>query len=231
MPLRKIEFLCSPQDLGVIAEPQPASKHLPDWFRKLPVVDKTVMAAVDNGRTIKRCMPFMDAMTAGWIIPLAATVRLEISNEGRTVTAGWDFDKELVSGHGPHQVAGHPQSPRPPMKFHNFWTIRTPPGWSCLITPLLNREQPLFEILAGVVDTDRYHAPVNFPFVATAPDGVHVLEKGTPLVQAIPFRRPSAQASARIRAETEAEATARKRIHRNTLSCAGWYRRAVRGLR
>ena len=35
-----ISFLCDPDDLGVIAEPFPAKAYLPDWFRKLPAVDK-----------------------------------------------------------------------------------------------------------------------------------------------------------------------------------------------
>ena len=56
------------------------------------------------------------------------------------------------------------------------------------------------QILAGVVDTDRYQAPVNFPFVTIAGDGTHALEKGTPLVQVIPFRRDEIEAS--VRAET-----------------------------
>ena len=47
----------------------------------------------------------------------------------------------MVSNHSPFQVAGNPHEPRPPMKFHNYWTIRTPPGWSCLFLPPLNRPQ------------------------------------------------------------------------------------------
>ena len=73
----KIEFLCAPEDLGVIAEPVPAREALPDWFRRLPAVDKQRLSPTDNALTVKRCMPFLDALTAGWILPLAATVRIE----------------------------------------------------------------------------------------------------------------------------------------------------------
>ena len=65
-----ISFLCDPDDLGVIAEPFQAKAHLPDWFRKLPAVDKAELGVGANGQTVKRCMPFLDAMTLGWIIPL-----------------------------------------------------------------------------------------------------------------------------------------------------------------
>jgi hypothetical protein len=228
---QKIEFLCAPEDEGVIAPPVAAKAHLPDWFRKLMPVDKTRYGTCDTGLTVKRCMPFIDAMTTGFILPLAATVRLEIRDSGQTVTAGWDFDKVLVSNHGAHQVAGHPNEPRPPCKFHNYWTIRTPPGWSCLFVAPLNRKHAVFEPVAGVVDTDTYTAPVHFPFFALAQDGLYEIEKETPLVQVIPFRRRSTDLALSVRAEGSGEALERQRVHRNTLASTGWYRRFARAQR
>jgi hypothetical protein len=224
-------FRCAAEDDGVIAKPYPAKTALPDWFRKLQPIDKERVTASDNGLTIKRCMPFLDAMTTGWIIPVAATVRLEISDGGRTVNAGWEFDKTLVSNHHPYQIAGNPTEPRPPCKMHNFWTIETPPGWSCLFVPPLNREKPVLEVLAGVVDTDTYQSLINFPFIATAPDGVYTLEKGEPLVQVIPFRRDVASVETVIRAETAEEEARRTKILRHTQAAEGWYRKEARAKR
>jgi Family of unknown function (DUF6065) len=226
-----IEFLCRPEDEGVIAEPVPAKSLLPTWFRNLPGIDKSQVSATNNGLTVKRCMPFVDAMFAGWIIPLAATVRLEISEGGQTVTAGWEFDRELVSNHGSFQIAGSPYEPHPPMKFHNYWTIRTPEGWSCLFLPPVNRPNGVIEVLSGLVDTDSYRSPVNFPFIATAPDGVYTLKKGTPLVQVIPFRRADAALEGSIRAENKREGEEREHIHRSTLADEGWYKRHARAPR
>jgi hypothetical protein len=230
-PKQIIEFRCAAEDHGVIAEPVASKQHLPDWFRKLPAIDKSHVSVSDNGLTVKRCMPFLDAMITGWIIPLAADVRLEVTDGGRTVNAGWEFDKVMVSNHNPHQVSGSPTDPRPPCKFHNYWTIATPPGWSCLFVPLLNRRQPLFEVFAGIVDTDTYQSLIHFPFVATAPDGVHTLEKGTPLVQVIPFQRQSTELEAAIRVETDEEALLRTRITRSTQNSEGWYRETARARR
>jgi hypothetical protein len=177
-------------------------------------------------------MPFIDALSVGWIIPLAATVRLEVTDEGHTVTAGWDFDREMVSNHGPFQIAENPFEPRPPMKFHNFWTITTPPGWSCLFVPPINRPDDVVQVFSGVVDTDTYASRVNFPFVTTAADGVHTLEKGRPLVQVIPFGRADATIRGEIRVEAaKEERDLRERIHRRTLAEYGWYRRKARGPR
>jgi hypothetical protein len=242
-PPASIRFLCQPGDHGVIAEPVPAKTVLPDWFRKLPAVDKQHASATNNGLTVKRCMPFLDAMALGFILPLGATTRLEIKDGGKTVEAGWEFDKVMVSNHGSHQVSGHPLSDRPPMKFHNYWTIKTPPGWSCLFVAPLNRPSLPVEIVAGVVDTDSYHSLINFPFFATGGDGVHTIEKGTPLVQVIPFRRadaaltpvldrgPAEVLQLAVRAEQAEESAQRERIRRNTLAGEGWYRKFARARR
>ncbi|RWO83770.1 MAG: hypothetical protein EOS18_02645 [Mesorhizobium sp.] len=228
---RSIRFSCRPEDHGVIAPPVAAKTVLPDWFRKLPPVDAQQASATNNGLTVKRCMPFLDAMTTGWILPLAATVRLEVKDGGSAVDAGWEFDRVMVSNHGAHQVAGNPREPAPPCKFHNYWSIRTPPGWSCLFLPPLNRPAQPFECVAGIVDTDTYAAHIHFPFFATAPDGLYVIEKGTPLVQVISFRRKDAALKAEIQAETGAEATERETVYRNTIASEGWYRKWARAAR
>lgn len=226
-----IRFLCEAEDEGVIAAPFAAKGYMPDWFRKLPSIDKARVSTNDTGLTIKRCMPFLDAMTTGWIIPLPATVRLDVKDGGARVDAGWDFDRKLVSFHGEHQVRGNPMAPRAACKFHNFWTIVTPPGWSCLFVNPLNRPNGIFDIIAGIVDTDTYRAPVHFPFFPTGPDGLHVIEKGSPMVQVIPFKRDSVEISAEIRAETPDEASDRERVNRSTKASEGWYRTDARAPR
>lgn len=225
-----ITFTCTRADYGVIAEPVPAKMATPQWLKKLPAIDSEQLSTTNNGLTIKRCMPFLDALTTGWILPLAASVRLQVSDGGATVSAGWDFDQEMVSYHPGFQVAGHPHAPRPACKFHNFWTISTPPGWSVLIMPPLNRPNPVFEILSGVVDTDTYRSVIHFPFFVHASDGIHEIEKGTPIAQIIPFRR-AAITPAEIRAETPREAELKQSILRNTQAGSGWYRLMTRAKR
>lgn len=227
--LNQIEFLCAAEDQGVIAEPRPAKDFLPAWWKKLAPVSQGQVSTSNNGLTVKRCMPVLDALTLGWVLPLAATVRLDISENGQRLDAGWDFDRPMVSFHAPEQVAGHPRLPRPPAKFHNYWTIRTPKGWSCLFTPLLNGADDAVEIVSGVVDTDRYHAHIHFPFFPRAPDGRYTIEKNYPLVQIIPFKR--SELTSVVRAETDDERAARERILRATQAGDGWYRDEVRAKR
>ena len=86
-------------------------------------------------------------------------------------------------------------------------------------------------VLSGLVDTDSYRSPVNFPFTAIAPDGVHTLKEGTPLVQVIPFRRADSALAGSIRAESKQEGEEREHIRRSTHAGAGWYKRHARAKR
>ncbi len=111
------------------------------------------------------------------------------------------------------------------------WIIRTAPGWSCLFVPPLNRPSPVVEILSGLVDTDRFHNEINFPFLTFADDGVHVLEQGTPLIQVIPFQRSDPAVRARVGSESGTERVERITTHRAIKSAGGWYRRHARAAR
>jgi hypothetical protein len=60
---------------------------------------------------------------------------------------------------------------------------------------------------------------------------VHVIEKGVPLVQVIPFRRAGAVISGEVRAERANEGQEREIIYRNTIAASGWYRKFARAVR
>jgi hypothetical protein len=72
----------------------------------------------------------------------------------------------------------------------NPWSIRTPDGYSALFVQPFHRES-IFAILPGIVDTDTYFAPVNFPFVLNDVAFEGLIPKGTPIAQVIPFKRES----------------------------------------
>jgi len=58
-----------------------------------------------------------------------------------------------------------------------------------LFKPLAHNPNPWFEILEGIVDTDNYSAPVNFPFVLKNSTEEFLIPAGTPIAQVIPFKR------------------------------------------
>ena len=54
--------------------------------------------------------------------------------------------------------------------------------------PPVHRDS-VFSILEGIVDTDNYNAPVNFPFVLNDVKYEGLIPAGTPMAQVIPFKR------------------------------------------
>jgi len=75
-------------------------------------------------------------------------------------------------------------------KINNPWAVETPGGYSCLFTPPLNNEDSPIIPFSGIVDTDSYSAPVNFPFQLK--EGFRgLIPAGTPLIQVLPFKRES----------------------------------------
>ena len=199
----KIEFLCSKDDLGVIAEPYPAIQHMPDWYKHLPAkIDKK--DKLENS-TIRRCAPFLDAMSLGWIIPLAADVEFISNEDASGVSYKSHFNKTMNENHNLEQIKGHPQSPKPPMKFMNYWALKVPRGWSVLFMPPMNRPDFRFECISGMVDCDGYFEYVNFPFHFLQSNYTGIIRKGTPLVQVIPIKRDSIMKKSKIREFTEKE--------------------------
>lgn len=73
-------------------------------------------------------------------------------------------------------------------KFMNKWLIKTPPGYSCLFIKPMNRIEERFDIIPGIVDTDKYINTINFPFILRKRDKQFLIKKGEPMVQVIPLK-------------------------------------------
>lgn len=192
----KIEFLCEEGLIGVIPEPINSLRAAPDYYKKV----KPQSDGHPSSGTVKRCVPFLDALSSGFIIPLWADMYVLARNGELSV----DFPPNLpmaesLGNHPITQIPDHPLSKDPygsiQLKFINPWIISTEDGVSCLFTSPLNHMEKRFKVLDGVVDTDTYYNNINFPFIWTGGSGEFVIPKGTPLVQVIPFRRESSEFS------------------------------------
>jgi hypothetical protein len=186
-----VKFLFDPRHDGVFPRPVPSGKKIPDYFKKIP---PKFDPNHPQSSTVKRCMPFLDAMTQGFIIPLWADVFVRAKDGELTIMFPRLFPMESsLERHNYQQIPDHPMASMPygkaPLKFINPWIVQTPPGYSCLFTSPLNHMETRFKILDGVVDTDEYYNNVNAPFVWTGGDGEFNIPKGTPLIQIIPFKR------------------------------------------
>jgi hypothetical protein len=166
-----------------IALPKPAKDYVPDWHKATP-------STVDGDRTIKRCMPVTDALTAGYILP--APVDIRVCRTSDDELSFDDSDGEFfVTRHAPKQYKETHFKDSPVIKIDFPWLFKTPPGWSMLYTQPFNRDNTKLEALTAVVETDNYYNGVNCPIVVKDWEVGEILTipKGYPLVQAVPVMR------------------------------------------
>tara|TARA_Y100001937_G_C7116426_1_gene330354 strand:+ start:873 stop:1616 length:744 start_codon:yes stop_codon:yes gene_type:complete len=187
--------------------PTPCKLNIPDWFKNLN-------HDVDD-LTVKGCMPFLDSLTAGYILKIPADIHLnhnffsgEYPNTFRETQFGNNIDpyshiklninKQKPECHPTEQLKGCPMNRKnkdlPYHKILNPWAIKTPPGYSCLFLPPMNNTDDRFSIIPGIVDTDTFPTFINFPFTVNGdkyPSLKTIIKQGTPYVQVIPFKRQS----------------------------------------
>lgn len=201
----KVVFTTLPHLHGVIPEPLPAKKVMPDWYKKLPNFTREDKHRTQwPFRTAKRCPPILDSMTAGWILRTPADIEIRIKDGGRSVDWKTDFIMEVLQPHSSEQIEGHFKQHLPPLKFLNYWHMRTPPGWSTLFVNPLNRQHTIIDAVPGIVETDKYFEFVNFPSFLIPENGTFTIPRGFPIVQAIPFKR-GMSAKAECRSMTKKE--------------------------
>ena len=197
MSFERIEFSLVPfpqvqEQADSIPKPYPAAKGAPRWYRDMPADRDGPEGQPSLTRTVKNCVPFLEAMTCGYVMPAAGDLSLSLDPEGRFY--GECRDLCVVEFHRVEQVKGSPFENLPVVKIPNPWLVRTPPGYSTLFLPLLNNFETRIVPLAGLVDTDVFYREVNFPMLLTIPRG-HTLNiaRGTPLLQMIPVKREEFQ--------------------------------------
>jgi len=221
---KEIEFSAH-EDYFALKEdyPIPVKLNIPEWYKKL---EHTIL-----DKTIKGCMPFLDSLTAGYLLkmPQDFNVRHNVDSKNEKgedfkdsfQTFGLHDQSQLlhaksvnlnsgIDNHSLKQVEGSPfiekNQKLPFYKILNPWKIKTPKGYSCLFVPPLNNSDDRFSIIPGIVDTDTFPNEINFPIIING-DKYPVLEttikKGTPYVQIIPFKRDSWKMSLKPRSQKE----------------------------
>ena len=189
MTTKKIKFIAVDKEMtDVWPHPKPAIRYIPDEYKKL----KRFLDGDFHKATVKTCMPFLDSMSAGYIIPFTQDFLIDSIENDFTITPA-NRDKEDIGYHSKTQL---PESWKKITgenagKFINKWLIRTPPGYSCLFIHPMNRTENRWKMIEGIVDTDTYINTIHFPFILNKRDESFLIKKGEPLIQVIPFKRES----------------------------------------
>jgi hypothetical protein len=180
-------------------KPYPAVKQLPKWFLdmspysdrsnpKYPTDEKLHVRDRVANATFKKCVPLLDSLSFGYIVPLWADVMVE--QNGGFPEIYWKTIRPVFTLHGQssREIPAPVGYDQVVYKLNNCWIPQTPKGYSCLvISPVGHNDLP-FKAISAVVDTDKSTLELIFPmWIKSGFEGV--VEKGTPLVQIIPFKR------------------------------------------
>lgn len=204
--------------------PKPATKYMPDWYKQ------TELKYDDDNplnKSVRACMPFMEALTFGWIIPVPTDVSIVRKPNG--IEVEWnDQSFKCMGSHEKGQIGGDnfPHNGEV-IKFNLPYILRTPKGVSTLYMPPLNRVETRFRVFSGIVDTDEYVNEINIPALITDSDWEGVIEAGTPLAQVIPFQRDSVINESETRTMTDKEEELRERTSENVPAVDAYYKEEV----
>lgn len=202
-----IEFLTSEQHLDVLIPPAPAGKFIPEWYKSIPAHDKTSRSHKGGyTATAKKCIPMIDAMTNGFIIPLPSDIHIRTNEDASLIDITENPYIKLTDEHSPSQVG--PNFPFPGkhiIKFNNPFIIKTSPGYSCMFVAPINHLETRFVTFGAVVDTDVYDREINFPTVWLAGNFDDYLLAGTPIIQCIPYKRNTTVSNYSVRPYSDQE--------------------------
>jgi hypothetical protein len=198
--MSKIKFYPFSKETEAFAPaPTPASKQVAEWYKHQPAYGMDEHEALrkgTSGATVKKCMPIFDVMTAGYIIYTPVDIYVDTTNPDKmdySVPGQVKYmAKDIFSSHSPEQVSHYPVDTS---KYHKhvfrimpFWSVGTEPGYSCLFTHPFHRDPVPFKALSAVVDTDKFISDGHLS-LHVEKDFKGIIQKGTPLVQVIPFKR------------------------------------------
>ena len=196
---KKINFRARSKDeFEIQTKPYPAVKSIPKWFKdQVPYETHPFDEKVNDGKvhvrsrvsnaTFKKCVPLLDGMSTGYIVPLWADVEIV---SGDVPAIYWKTINDVFHMHGENtrDMTPPPGYNSQVYKYSNCWIPQTPKGYSCLITSPFGHNDLTFRAVPAVVDTDKSTLELVFPvWVKDNFDGI--VEKGTPIAQIIPFKR------------------------------------------
>jgi len=180
----------------IVLPPLPSKKLVPSWFKHIP--PKVEDPKLGEIQSVKKCIPFLDAMTAGYTLLAHMDIMIELAEDGSIKLPYLDDHHKMLSEmwkpierHPGSQVQGAVFQNMTILKYMNPWIIETPKDYSMLFLPPINQlENPIIPIV-GLVDTDGYDNVINIPFIHTQlePGNPVFIPAGTPICQMIPIKR------------------------------------------
>lgn len=193
---KHISFAIDQRIKDIAKLPQPAKNYIPQWYK-----DMDLLTTLDNNvksyrhMSPKACIPFKDSLMSGYIFELWTDIEI-LQSENNNINFNWADANipDILDIRNNKELSDIPTRPNyfpPVFSIYNPLYIKTPPGYSVLITSPINSLDTPLEIMTGIVDTDIYPMyPGRVPFIFPL-EFSGVIKSGTPIMQIIPFKRDS----------------------------------------
>ena len=181
------------RDVPSLPSPEPASKHVPEWYAKSERwvdSDKPEISNLGANPGLKLCVPFLDGMTSGYMVLLHTDIQVKVLSPTES-EMHWLSMPDPLSVRNPKlgekipRPVGHLETH---YAWYGQWGLKVPSGYSLFLTHPLNRFDLPFTTLSGLIDSDSSHASGNMPFFLKA-NWEGIIPAGTPIAQIIPFKR------------------------------------------
>ena len=154
-----VTFRCPPELEPILPRPMPAVLGLPDWFKSMP--QKAFSAALQEEQfTVKKCPPFIDAMTYGFLVSLVADVKVE--------NGEFAWDREVPGG-------AFTNYPRSPIDFHDNVQVAGTPLFDEVMNTAVPGTRGGFRRATSLRNRSSGSAPEFRAWVSSARPFFHVL--------------------------------------------------------
>jgi hypothetical protein len=196
--MKKIEFIPADEQVEkYVTPPLPSKKYIPKWYKdslmyynsnKIEIEMKDKKPVVN--KTMKHCIPIIDAMTSGYIQESWTDIYIE--QKDYEIRYFWAADPEIMGSR--NQIAKQ-KIPTPigcsetMFDWKLKWVPKTPLGYSCLfVHPMYHYDLP-FITIPGIIDSDKFNRPGTAPSFFIKKDFIGIIPKGTPMYQILLFKK------------------------------------------
>lgn len=188
---KNIQFIPKSQVISdAIPHPKPAKNYIPNWYRDADTFGgKQIARSIATNATFKRCVPVLDAFTAGYIQETWCDIYVE-QIEGQALVT-WSSPEQPLSLRNQEQSkdwANPVGFGKEQFTWHGPWGVKVPKGYSVLYTHPLNQDDLPFKTLDAIVDADKFNISGLVPFYIKE-NFEGLIPAGTPMYQMIPIKR------------------------------------------
>lgn len=186
----KITFVAGSKEAQTaVSAPESARNYIPKWYKDIP--------ANNDDPNVKKCMPFLDAMSSGYIQTTWSDIEVSRSGDEVTVLDKGNFSRfnntfspQMFYFRNKSEVTIGDEYYKIEFLWKRQWAVSLPEGYSALVTHPLNRTDLPFTTFSGIIDCDNYsHVEIgNIPFFLKS-HFLGIIPAGTPMFQIIPIKR------------------------------------------